>query len=36
VYLPGCPPSPEVIAYGLTEILEGRIPVLPADMIHFD
>jgi hypothetical protein len=25
-----------VIAYGLTEILEGRIPVLPADMIHFD
>ena len=36
VFLPGCPPSPEVIAYGLTEILEGRIPVLPADMIHFD
>lgn len=36
VYLPGCPPSTEVIAYSLTEILEGRIPVLPADMIHFD
>lgn len=36
VYVPGCPPSPEAIAYCLTEILEGRIPVLPADMIHFD
>ena len=36
VYVPGCPPSPEVIAYSLTEILKGRIPILPAEMIHFD
>jgi NAD-reducing hydrogenase small subunit len=36
VYVPGCPPSPEAIAYSLTEILEGRIPVLPAEMIHYD
>jgi NAD-reducing hydrogenase small subunit len=35
-YIPGCPPSPEAIAYGLREILAGRMPVLPADMIHFD
>lgn len=35
-YVPGCPPSPEAIDYSLTEILEGRIPVLPSDMIHFD
>lgn len=35
-YLPGCPPSPEVIAYGLTEILRGRLPVLPRELIHFD
>jgi NAD-reducing hydrogenase small subunit len=35
-YIPGCPPSPEVIAYSLTEILKGKIPVLPSDMIHFD
>jgi len=35
-YIPGCPPSPEAIAYGLTEILLGRLPVLPSDMIHFD
>jgi NAD-reducing hydrogenase small subunit len=36
VYVPGCPPSPEVIAYTLTQILQGRIPALPAEMIHFD
>ena len=35
-YVPGCPPSPEAIAYSLTEILKGRIPVLPTEMIHFD
>ena len=35
-YIPGCPPSPEAIAYGLTEILEGRLPVLPGEIIHFD
>jgi len=35
-YVPGCPPSPEAIAYSLTQILQGRIPVLPGDMIHFD
>lgn len=35
-YVPGCPPSPEAIAYNLTQILQGRIPVLPGDMIHFD
>lgn len=36
VYVPGCPPSPEAIAYCLTQILQGRLPVLPNDMIHFD
>ncbi|RJR42788.1 MAG: NADP oxidoreductase [Desulfobacteraceae bacterium] len=36
VYVPGCPPSPESIAYTLTQILRGRLPVLPGDMIHFD
>ena len=36
VYVPGCPPSPDVIAYSLTQILQGRIPVLPSDMMHFD
>lgn len=36
VYVPGCPPSPEAIAYSLTSILQGRTPILPSDMIHFD
>ncbi|MBW1712678.1 MAG: NADP oxidoreductase [Deltaproteobacteria bacterium] len=36
VYVPGCPPSPEAIAYALKEIVQGKIPTLPADMIHFD
>lgn len=37
VYVPGCPPSPESIAYCLMEILKGRMPVvLPPDMMHFD
>jgi len=35
-FLPGCPPSPEVIAHGLTEILNGRLPVLTRERIHFD
>ena len=36
VYVPGCPPSPESIAYTLTQILQGRLPVLPSEMMHFD
>ena len=36
VYVPGCPPSPDAIAYCLNEILQGRMPVLPTDMMHFD
>lgn len=35
-FVPGCPPKPESLAYCLQEILAGRLPVLPADMIHFD
>ena len=35
-YIPGCPPAPEALAYCLKELLAGRLPVLPADMMHFD
>ena len=35
-YIPGCPPAPEAIAYCLNELLAGRLPVLPVEMIHFD
>jgi NAD-reducing hydrogenase small subunit len=30
VYVPGCPPSADVIYYALTELLEGRDPELSA------
>ena len=36
VYVPGCPPSPQVLAYSLESILQGRRPILPNEMIHFD
>jgi NAD-reducing hydrogenase small subunit len=36
VYVPGCPPSPEVLAYSLESILQGRTPILPNEMMHFD
>ena len=35
-YVPGCPPSSKAILYALSELLAGRIPVLPSDMIKFD
>jgi NAD-reducing hydrogenase small subunit len=36
VYVPGCPPSAEVLAYSLVSILQGRTPILPNEMLHFD
>jgi len=35
-YVPGCPPSSKVIHYALTELLAGRIPILPSEMMRFD
>ncbi len=35
-YVPGCPPSPKAIHYALAELLEGRIPILPSEMMRFD
>jgi len=35
-YVPGCPPRSEAIKYALTELLQGRIPVLPCEMMRFD
>ena len=35
-YVPGCPPSAKVILYAITELLAGRIPVLPSEMMKFD
>ena len=36
VHLPGCPPSADAIYYVLTELLEGRIPVLSGDNLKYD
>ena len=35
-YVPGCPPTSKAIHYALAELLQGRIPVLPSDMMRFD
>jgi len=35
-FVPGCPPSAKAIYYGLVELLNVRIAVLPADMMRFD
>lgn len=35
-FVPGCPPSAKAIHYALVELLNGRIPVLPAEMMRFD
>jgi NAD-reducing hydrogenase small subunit len=34
-YVPGCPPSADVIKYALGQILKGRIPVLPSEEFRY-
>ncbi len=36
VYIPGCPPSAELIKYGLTEVLKGNIPKLTEERLDYD
>lgn len=35
-YVPGCPPEPRAILWAIRELLAGRVPVLPSDMMRFD
>jgi NAD-reducing hydrogenase small subunit len=35
-FLPGCPPSADAFWRFLTELLAGRDPSLPRELIHFD
>jgi NAD-reducing hydrogenase small subunit len=35
-YVPGCPPSAKAIKYALEELLAGRIPILPSEVMRFD
>lgn len=34
--VPGCPPSAGAINYAISELLEGRIPVIPSEIMRFD
>ena len=36
VYVPGCPPDADTIWYVFSEILEGRIPTVPTDIMRYD
>lgn len=35
-FLPGCPPSAEVFWKFLTDLLAGREPQLPYELVHYD
>jgi NAD-reducing hydrogenase small subunit len=35
-FLPGCPPSADAFWHFLTELVAGRDPSLPRELIHFD
>ena len=36
VYIPGCPPDADAIAYVFEEILAGRVPKVPSEMMRYD
>ncbi len=36
IHLPGCPPPPDAIWYVVTELLQGRIPVLTGDNLTYE
>jgi NAD-reducing hydrogenase small subunit len=35
VFLPGCPPDPDVIYYALSELAQGRIPIIKDEKLHW-
>ncbi len=36
VYVPGCPPDADTIYYVFAELLEGRVPKVPVEMMRYD
>jgi NAD-reducing hydrogenase small subunit len=36
VYVPGCPPDADTLAYVFDEILAGRVPKVPPEMMRYD
>jgi coenzyme F420-reducing hydrogenase gamma subunit len=35
VFVPGCPPDPDVIFYVLSELAMGRKPVIDGEKLHW-
>lgn len=35
-HIPGCPPPADTIWYALTELLNGRVPKLEGELLHYD
>lgn len=35
IFVPGCPPDPDVIYYVLSELAQGRKPVLKNELLHW-
>ena len=35
-YIPGCPPSADAIHYTLSQLLQGKIPVLPSEQFRYE
>jgi NAD-reducing hydrogenase small subunit len=36
LHIPGCPPPADAICYALTELLQGRMPVLTGDYLTYE
>ena len=36
VFVPGCPPDPDVIAYVLSELAQGRMPEVKDERLHWN
>ncbi|MBC7224086.1 MAG: NADP oxidoreductase [Anaerolineae bacterium] len=36
IHIPGCPPPADALWYALTELLQGRIPVLTGDLLTYE
>ncbi len=36
VYVPGCPPDADTILWVFQELIEGRVPKVPSEMMRYD